>query len=111
MSYVHETISGIDIIELNDDIDLYTVPEVKKFCKELIIKGSKKIILCLEKPKFIDSAGLGMLANLHFESSEKKINLKLAALSFECKKILESTKMINNFEIYKTINEAVLSFG
>ena len=111
MSYNHKTLLGIDIVEFEENMDLYSVPEVKKFCKELLTKGSKKLLVNLEKVKFMDSSALGMLINLRHECNERNVKLKLAALTEECKKLFDLTKMQNNFEIHDTVNEAVRAFG
>lgn len=33
MSYVHRKVVGVDVIELDESIDLYSVPELKNFAK------------------------------------------------------------------------------
>jgi anti-sigma B factor antagonist len=111
MSYKHKVVVGIDVIELEESVDLYSVPEIKKFCKEIIKKDNKKLIISLEKIKFIDSSGLGMLVNVKHECNENKAVLKLASLSIEADRIFSLTKMQNNFEIFPTVNEAIRSFG
>ncbi len=111
MSYNHKTLVGVDIVEFEENMDLYSVPEVKKFCKELLTKGTKKLLVNLEKVTYMDSSALGMLINLRHECNEKNVTLKLAALTEECKKLFDLTKMQNNFEIFETVNEAIRSFG
>ena len=111
MSYVHRKVVGVDVIELDESIDLYSVPELKKFCKELLKKESKRIVFNMEKLKFIDSSGLGMLVNLAHECKQTDVGLKLASMSVEAERTFNLTKMQNNFEIFPTVNEAIRSFG
>jgi anti-sigma B factor antagonist len=111
MSYKHKVVIGVDVIEFEESVDLYSVPEIKKFCKEVIKKENKKIVMNLEKLKFIDSSGLGMLVNLKHECGENGAVLKLAALSVEAERLFNLTKMQNNFDIYPTVNEAIRAFG
>ena len=111
MSYSHKVVVGVDVVELDEQIDLYTVPEVKKFCKSLLAKENKKVIISLEKVGFIDSSGLGMLLNLKHEASTGNVGFKLAALSPEVSKTFSMTKFHDNFEIFGTVNEAIRSFG
>ena len=111
MSYVHRKVVGVDVIELDESIDLYSVPELKKFCKELLKKESKRIVFNMEKLKFIDSSGLGMLVNLSHECKQTDVALKLASMSVEAERTFSLTKMQNNFEIFPTVNEAIRSFG
>ena len=111
MGYTHKKVVGVEVIELDDSVDLYSVPEIKKFCKELLRKESKRIVISMEKLKFIDSSGLGMLVNISHECKQGNVGLKLASISPEVEKIFSLTKMQNNFEIFGTINEAIRSFG
>jgi anti-sigma B factor antagonist len=111
MSYTHKTIVGVDVIELEESIDLYSVPELKKFCKDLLKKGSKNLVLGMEKLTYMDSSGLGMLINLGFECGEQGIGLKLAALSPDIDKLFTLTKIHEKFTICGTVNEAIRSFG
>ncbi len=111
MGYAHKVVVGVDVVELDDAIDLYSVPELKKFCKDLQKKDNKKIVLGMEKLTFIDSSGLGMLVNLAHECKQNGVALKLANLSVEAERTFNLTKMQSNFEIFKTINEAIRSFG
>lgn len=111
MGYTHKRVVGVEVVELEDEVDLYTVPELKKFCKELLKKESKRIVIGMEKLKFIDSSGLGMLANLSHECKQASVGLKLANLSPEAERTFNLTKMQDNFEIFATVNEAIRSFG
>jgi anti-sigma B factor antagonist len=111
MGYAHKVVVGVDVVELDDAVDLYSVPELKKFCRDLIKKENKKIVLGMEKLKFIDSSGLGMLVNLSHECKQNGVGLKIANMSIEAERTFNLTKMQDNFEIYKTINEAIRSFG
>jgi len=111
MGYAHKRVVGVDVIELDDAIDLYSVPELKKFCKELIKKESKRIVIGMEKLTFIDSSGLGMLVNLSHECKQSDVGLKLANMSVEAERTFNLTKMQSNFEIFPTVNEAIRSFG
>jgi anti-sigma B factor antagonist len=111
MSYVHKTVVGVDVVELEDSVDLYSVTDLKSFCKELMKNGNKKIVLGMEKLKFIDSSGLGMLLNLGYECKEKGVGLKIASLSAEADKTFKFTKMHEKFEIFGSVNEAIRSFG
>lgn len=110
MAYSHRVVSGIDIVDIQDSMDLYSVPELKKFCRNLTHKEGIKILLVLSKVHFLDSSGLGMLTNLFFECQQKGIPLKLANLSAEAKRLFVLTKLENNFHIYETEEDAIKSF-
>ena len=107
MAYSHRLVSGIDIVDISDSMDLYSVPDLKKFCKNLTHKEGVKILLTLEKVHFLDSSGLGMLTNLYFECQQKGIPLKLARLSAEAKRLFVLTKLEQSIPIYETEEDAI----
>lgn len=109
MSYTHKEMNGVDVVELEDSIDLYSAPPIKKFLKTLLVSKNKKIVISLEKVTFLDSSGLGMLVNLFFECKQRDVIIKLANVSAEAGNIFRQTKMEKNFEIYKTVSEAIAS--
>ncbi len=110
MSYIHKVINGIDVVELEESIDLYSTPMIKKFAKTLLTDPDRKIIVSLEKVTFIDSSGLGMLVNLFFECKQKEIPIRLTKLSEKAKKIFTISKLNENYEIYETLEDAIQSF-
>lgn len=112
MAYKHFFETGVDIIELEDEIDLYSVPDLKKFCRELLIEfDTKKILFTMENLRFIDSSGLAMLVNLSHECNRLGIQLKLASLSAEVEKTFMLTKLHSSFQIFPTKDAAIQAFG
>ena len=90
---------------------MYCTPHIKKLSRSLLKNENKKIILMMEKVDYIDSSGLGMLTNLHFECKQQDIKLKLAKLSNECEKIFSLTKMNRMFEIYASLEDAIAAMN
>lgn len=111
MSYTHKLFNGIDYLFLEGAIDLYCTPEIKKFCRTLLKNENKKILISFSKVNYIDSSGLGMLTNLHFECKQNAIKLKLANLSPESAKIFALTKMNLIFDIYDSLEAAAESMS
>ncbi|MBP7281413.1 MAG: STAS domain-containing protein [Leptospiraceae bacterium] len=110
MTYSHKVVGGIDIVNIEDSMDLYSVPELKKFCKNLTRNENAKIIFVLKKVHFMDSSGLGMLTNLFFECQQKGIPLKFAELSAEAKRMFVLTKLDKSFKLYDTVEDAISEF-
>ena len=71
MSYSHKVISGVDVVDLEETIDSYSVNEIKKFYKTLLKTGSTKILFSLDKVTLLDLLGLGLLTNIFSEAKEK----------------------------------------
>lgn len=42
MSYIHNEINSVDVVELEESIDLYSAPPIKKFLKTLVLNKNKK---------------------------------------------------------------------
>lgn len=40
MGYSHKVVVGVDVVELEEEVDLYSVPELKKFTRELLKKDN-----------------------------------------------------------------------
>ena len=109
MNYTHTEVNGFDVLDLIGSIDLYSTPVIKKFAKTLLNNPEKKLIISLERVTFLDSSGLGMLANLFFECKQKSIPIFLVNLSPAAKRILTLTKMNNSYQIYESIEDAMQS--
>ncbi|HMV45694.1 MAG TPA: STAS domain-containing protein [Leptospiraceae bacterium] len=111
MNYTHSVVNGFQILDLIGSIDLYSTPLIKKFAKTLLLSAETKVIVSLEKVTFLDSSGLGMLANLFFECKQRSIPIVLANLSPAAKRILTLTKMTNSYQIFDSIEEAIQSIS
>jgi len=112
VGYFHKQEDGVEIIQLDGEVDLYSVPDLKKYCRELLLEPeTKKILFTMETLLFIDSSGLAMLVNLFHECKRIGVKLKLANLSSEVEKTFQLTRLHSNFEIFPTFKEAMDSFG
>lgn len=58
---ISTSIGDVDLIQLNGNIDLYNIPEIKRVFDDLNQKHRNKILMDLTNVKFIDSSGLGIL--------------------------------------------------
>ena len=58
---VRESEEEAYVVELSGEIDVYTSPKVKDAITELIDQGHYNLVINLEKVRYIDSTGLGVL--------------------------------------------------
>ncbi|SRR5579871_182938 len=65
------------------------------------------VVLQLDQTEFIDSSGLGALVRLMREGRSKGGDLKLALVPAPLKKTLELTHLLQQFEVYDAIEEAI----
>ena len=111
MAFSHRIIGGVNIVSIENSMDLYSVPELKKFCKILTRSENSKILFNLKKVHFIDSSGLGFLTNLFFECQQKGISIKFADLSDEVKRLFALTKLDLIFNLYDSEGSAIQDFN
>jgi anti-sigma B factor antagonist len=79
--------------------------------KSLIAEGNKKIILNMDNIKYIDSAGLGILVAAHVTAKLQGASLILSNLGTKFQEILQITKLVTVFQVFKTEAAAVASLS
>ena len=73
-------------------------------------KGSTKIVLNMEKGRFIASMMLASIVNTKIKANTLKGDIRLACVSQLIKKLLERSNIASVFEIYDAVEDAVASF-
>ena len=77
---------------------------------ELLDAGENRIVLNLEKVKYMDSAGIGELVACYKRAKEKAGTVKLLNPSGKVYDLLQLTKLEEVFETYREEKEALVSF-
>lgn len=78
---------------------------------KLIAEGKKNIIIDLKETGFVNSTGLGMLIRGYTTVKNGGGELKLANATEKIENLLVITKLTSVFTNYKSVDEAVKSFG
>jgi anti-sigma B factor antagonist len=52
---------GIEVIDVQGEIDIYTAPRLRELLIDLVSTGSYQLVVNLDKVGFLDSTGLGVL--------------------------------------------------
>src|ERR1700676_4513864 len=100
------------IVDVTGDITLYNSPEVRKVLLNLLKeKKSPRVIVNLERVKYIDSAGVASLVEGLKISRDLKSGFALFGLSRTTREVLELTKLINVFEVHDSEEEALRGGG
>jgi anti-sigma B factor antagonist len=98
----------VTIVDISGDITLYNSPELRKVLIELLRnKRAPRVIVNLEKVRYIDSAGIASLVEGLKTSRDLKSGFALYALSKMTRNVLELTRLIKVFEVYDTEEEAL----
>jgi anti-sigma B factor antagonist len=79
--------------------------------KSMMAAGKKKVVLNMDNITFIDSAGLGTLVAAHHSAKAQGASLRLCHLGSKFQEVLQITKLMTVFDVYKTEAEAVASFS
>ena len=96
------------ILELTGAIDLSSSPEVRKILlRELRESRTPRVILNLEKVKYIDSSGVASLVEGLKASRDIGSRLLLFGLSPIVRQVLQLTRLLKIFEIYENEQQAL----
>ncbi len=97
---VREAQGDTYIVDLNGEIDVYTSPKVKDAIGDLIDKGHYNLVINLEKVRYIDSTGLGVLIGGLKRVREHGGTVNLVCTNPQIKKIFDITGLVKIFGIY-----------
>jgi anti-sigma B factor antagonist len=84
---------------------------LREVVRDLVDKGSKRIILNLGGVNYMDSSGLGELVKAHTTVRNNGGELKLANLNKRVQDLLQVTRLSAVFDIQKEEANALASFG
>jgi anti-sigma B factor antagonist len=76
----------------------------------LLEKGTSKIIVDMRNVDFVDYNGLSVLAITYKNALNYKSLMKLCNISLHIQELLKVVKLDDVFEIYDSLNDALLSF-
>jgi anti-sigma B factor antagonist len=104
-------VGNATVVDVVGDITLYNSPEVRRVLLGLLKeKHAQRVIVNLQKVKYIDSAGVASLVEGLKTSRDLKSSFALFGLSRTTREVLELTRLIKVFEVYDT-EEAALRAG
>jgi len=103
--------NDVTVIELQGEIDGELAESLKNTLVEIIANPRVGIVLNLSDVSFIDSQGLALLLWTRDYCRQNKVQLRLAGLDENCDKILEITRLRDEFDRHAELAEAVKSFA
>jgi anti-sigma B factor antagonist len=96
------------VVDVTGDITLYNSPEVRKVLINLLKeKKSPRVVVNLERVKYIDSAGVASLVEGLKISRDLKSGFALFGLSRTTREVLELTRLIKVFEVHDNEEDAL----
>lgn len=103
---------NVMVLELEGHLDFETTLQFKETCHELLAKnGSGRMIISLEKLKFVGSSGINQFIRVLKDFNSLKEKPRYCRLSTEFQRIFRAFQTSRNpFEIFEDESTAKLSF-
>jgi len=105
--HVREAPGDCYVVDLSGEIDVYTSPKVKDAIGELIDRGVYHLVINLEKVRYIDSTGLGVLIGGLKRVREHGGSVHLVCTNPQIKKIFDITGLVKIFGIFDSEDAAM----
>ena len=103
----HYAKDGIEVIDVQGEIDIYTAPRLRELLIDLVSKGSYQLVVNLDKVGFVDSTGLGVLVGALKRVRAHDGSLDLACTQERILKIFRITGLTKVFAIHETVDQAI----
>lgn len=103
--------NDVTVVELRGQIDGDSVEPLRNAITEIIAGQRAGIVLNVSEVDFLDSQGLELLLWVRDYCRQNRVPLRLAGLAENCTKILEITRLQDEFDCHAELAEAVKSFA
>ena len=107
LKLAHHAKDGIEVIDVQGEIDMYTAPRLRELLINLVSKGSYQLVADLDKVGFLDSTGLGVLVGGLRRVRAHDGSLDLVCMQQRILKIFRITGLTEVFGIYETVDQAI----
>jgi anti-sigma B factor antagonist len=103
----HYSKDGIEVVTVEGEIDIYTVPRLRELLIDLVSKGNYQLIVDLDKVGFLDSTGLGVLVGGLKRVRPHDGWLDLVCTQERILNIFRITGLTKVFAICQTVDQAI----
>jgi len=103
--------NDVTVAELQGELDADAGDLLRNTITNIIAGRKAGVVLDMSAVGFIDGLGLELLLWARDYCTENKCEFRLAGLDENCMKILEVTRLENEFEHYAELTGAVKSFA
>jgi anti-sigma B factor antagonist len=100
----------IEILEWDEDITLKNAEKFRKVMKEFVEGKAEYMILNMRNVKYINSAGLGIIADSVMTARKMHKELVIAELQESVKEIFQMVKFSSFIKLFATEKEAISYF-
>ena len=103
----HYATDGIEVIDVQGEIDIYTAPRLRELLIDRVSQGSYQLVVNLDEVGFLDSTGLGVLVGGLRRVRAHDGSLDLVCTQQPILKIFRITGLTEVFGIYETVDQAI----
>ena len=103
----HYDKDGIEVVDVEGEIDIYTAPRLRELLIDLVSKGSYQLVVNLDEVGFLDSTGLGVLVGGLRRVRVHDGSLDLVCTQERILRIFRVTGLTEVFGIYVTVDQAI----
>jgi len=107
LDYEVRRVSGLPVLGVTGEIDIYTAPLFKQAVVNLVSEGNQDVIIDLSGVTFMDSSGFGTLLGATKRLRPSGGGLHLAAPNSTIQRMLRLPRLDSIMQIYETVDEAV----
>jgi anti-sigma B factor antagonist len=112
LKITNREVDGVAVVGLEGRIVLGEESNaLRERVKSLLAASQKKIVLNMDNVTYIDSAGLGTLVAAHHSAKSQSAGLKLCNLGSKFQEVLQVTKLLTVFDVFKNEADAVQSYS
>jgi anti-anti-sigma factor len=101
----------VTVVLLDGNIMQEDVAVFRSRLDDLVQSGALKIILDLNGVNYLSSMCLAVIVETKNQLIAKNGDIKLAVANFLIKNLFELTHLSNKFDLYNSVEEAMLAFG
>jgi anti-sigma B factor antagonist len=112
MNVERRSANDVVILEASGEITYGKGSDVllRKTVDALFAEGHRKVILDVGGITYVDSAGLGQLAQMHATASKHQAAMRLVRVSKRLRDLLAATRLLPLFQLFETEDAALASF-
>ena len=103
----HYNKDGIEIVDVEGEIDVYTAPRLRELLIDLVNNGHYQLVVNMEKVEFLDSTGLGVLVGGLKRVRAHDGSLDLVCTQERILKIFRITGLTKVFGIHESVDQAI----
>lgn len=104
-------VNGVTVLACSGQITLGQATSLfRNTLREVLQKGTKKLLLDLNHVTYLDSTGIGELVGAYISAQNSEAEIKLSRLPEKIYNLLQITKLVTVFEIFDDEAAAVRSF-